>query len=168
MPNDPAPIPAQPQALAPLAAERQRMAYVLSACPVQEFPERYVEFVARASAVIDAAKELLAMVKERGLEHALEHGEFVVADTLHYPGFDKDTKETDPRLTFEELLRATGGDLDQVKACLKAGAFKHGACKAILDKAAYARCFTTIVKPDLKTGKPKKKLQSTSLTFNRS
>jgi hypothetical protein len=27
MPNDAAPIPAQPQALAPLAAERQRMAY---------------------------------------------------------------------------------------------------------------------------------------------
>jgi hypothetical protein len=153
--------------LAPLAAERQRMAYRLAACPPAEKPEALAEAWARLRAIEEARREIKQMVDEAALDHIREHGEFEIGDLRYYEAVDRDTRDADPRMTFEGLLAATGGDLDAVKECLASGAFKPGACRKVLDKD-FERYFTVTEKPDVRTGKPKKKLQSTSLTFNRS
>jgi hypothetical protein len=48
--------------LAPLAAERQRMAYALAACPVQDKPERLAEAWARLRAFREALAEIKQLV----------------------------------------------------------------------------------------------------------
>jgi hypothetical protein len=166
MPNDPAPIPAQPQALAPLAAERQRMAYRLAACPKEDMPEVYVTLLGQADAIIAAAQELKRMVKAAGLEHVEHHGEFVVGDTRFYKTIDKTDKPRDvPRMTYKALAAKAGGDEDAVLECLAADAFKPGACRKLLGDE-YHLHFKTEIKYEVATGKPRKVIGTKSLTFN--
>jgi hypothetical protein len=160
MPNDPAPIPAQP-----LAAERDRLARLINNCPAERMPELYVEAKQRVRAIRDALKDIDAMGEEAGLEHAQTHGAFEIGDTRYYPGMEIKTKDRDPVTTAKAILEAA--DLDTLLDCLSATAFKQGAVKKI-EGLNFNELFEITVEPDLKTGKPRKKLHSTSLTFNRS
>jgi hypothetical protein len=152
--------------LAPLAAERQRMAYRLAACPPAEKPEALAEAWARLRAIEEARREIKQLVDEAALEHIREHGEFEIGDLRYFEGVDRDTRDADPRMTFEGLMLATGGDLDALKECLASGAFKPGACRKVLGDD-FERYFTTTVKQDVKTGRARKVIGTTSLTWSK-
>jgi hypothetical protein len=149
----------------PLAAERDRLARLIAACPPEAMPELYVEAKQRVRAIRDALKDIDAMVEEAGLERAATHGPFTVGDIRHWAGLEIKTKDRDPVTTAKAILEAA--DLDTLLDCLSATAFKQGTVKKI-EGLNFNELFEITVVPDLKTGKPKKTLHSTSLTFNRS
>lgn len=100
----------------------------------------------------DAA--LIAWIEANG---AIESG-----DTRYYVGPQKDTKCNDQPATLAVLLELGGPDA--AGKCLASGAFKLTPCRELLAEQFDAH-FTTTEKPDLKTGKPVKKLHAVNERF---
>ena len=126
------------------------------------------EFVTSAN-LIAAMAARLAEVKRQYEEAAIEWlnangGSLECGEIRWYTGVDKVTKCVDQRETLGALLRAADGDLDSLAGCLAAGAFKPGAARQVLD-TDYDRYFTTTEKPDLKTGKPSKRLKQMNTAY---
>ena len=89
-----------------------------------------------------------------------EHGEVECGDVRWYVGQETARYVTDPKALMEDILTETGGDLGSLVACLSSQPFKPGACRTVLGNRM-DRHFKTETKPDLKTGKPLKRLKKT-------
>ena len=84
--------------------------------------------------------------------------DIVVGDVRYYAGVYKTTKCTNPTGLLDALLTTTGGDMDRVCKTFASNAFKHGACRDILEPDKYDELFVTEERPQLKEGKPVKQV----------
>lgn len=123
-------------------------------------------------ASIDLLASLKSRVKEIDANHKAAllawlqyHGELEVGETRYYVGSEKHTKCNNNRTAIEAILTTCGGDVDSLASCISANGLKPGACKLVLGDDGFASHFTTIVMPDVKTGKPKRKVLTASTRF---
>jgi hypothetical protein len=159
--NDHAPIPTQP-----LAAERSRLQWLLANTKAKDKPEIYVLCKQRISSLRQQLSDMAEEVEAFGLDHIRECGPFEVGDTRHYEKTDKQEKDRDPTTTFHALLAAADGDLAVATACLASDAIKAGAAKKVLGPD-FAKHFETRIKYVVATGRPRKVIGTTSLTWSK-
>lgn len=126
-----------------------------------------------AKAAQEAAAEVVRRVKSALVQWIEANRDIEVGDVRYYVGVEKKTKPLiPPPAMFRRLAELLGGDEEATLACLASAAFKHGEVKGRLAEslgeqadAIYAELFETIEELELKTGKPKKSLQSVNKKF---
>lgn len=138
-----------------------------------------IEIVEAGEALLDqvvAALDLIACLKrwvkqvDQRLEAAViewinKNGEIVIGDIRYYVGTQSHTKCNDIKNAVEAVLRAVGGDVDGLVACIASDGLKPGATRETVGEDAFNRLFTKIVMPDLKTGRPLERLQRIDTKF---
>lgn len=133
-------------------------------------PAASVDEIAEALTVVESfkhiAKELEVELKRRMLEHVEENGPVKIGTIRYYAGSNRTVKCRDSGVTLEALLKATGGDVEQIAKLFASQPFKHGACRDVLGDE-WAKCFETADATVLKEGKPVKELQTADVRFNR-
>ena len=101
-------------------------------------------------------REIDDLLTEQLLAWMGQNGDLVVSEDVRlYPGTKKTTRCNDVRACLEALIDASHGELDQVAGCLASSAWKHGACRIVLDEK-WDRHFTETVEADVLTGKPRR------------
>lgn len=128
-------------------------------------PDQVAAVLVRADGYIRRALDLKKQLEAALLEYVQERGPIEIGTVRYYAGTKKTTKCKDVASCLESLLTACGGDLGLVAQALAAQPVKHGAASKILGDADYVRLFETVEEPDLKDGKPLKKLQRTDTRF---
>jgi hypothetical protein len=121
-----------------------------------------MEFVA---ALKEATRLLSERVESKAIEWIGQNGEIEVGEVRYYVAPNRTTKCKDLGRTLEAMLKATGGDFAETVRCLSTGAFKPGACRELLPEDEFVDLFETVETPDLKEGKPKKRLQKVNERF---
>lgn len=111
----------------------------------------------------EIAAELSRQAEAGAIAWIDAHGPITEGELRWYVGTNRTHKCRDVRGTLAALLEATGGDLDRVAECLSSSAWKPGAAKAVLPDAD--AWFETVETPDLKTGKPERRLQKADANF---
>ena len=104
----------------------------------------------------DAA--LLAWLQAHG-------GSLTIGDTRYYVGSDSTNKCRDNEATAGAMLAACNGDLALFAQALSANAFKVSVCKTALGEDGFKAHFDKIIKQDVKTGKPVRKVLTTDQRF---
>lgn len=118
---------------------------------------------------VSMAKELKARLDDEVFVPWLMHnGDLEVGDTRFYAATDKTTKLDKPmRAAIEELMEATGGDMDRFCELLSSSAIKHGACKKVLDENKWREMFRVEESQKVEEGKPKRRVQEINQKFIR-
>lgn len=110
-------------------------------------------------------RQVKAAWEQKMIEHINRCGPVECGDVRYYVGVDRETKCADPAATTQACLEASQGDLSAFVGVLASGAFRHGACRKLLPPDVFDTLFVTTEKPDLKTGKPERKLQRADQRF---
>lgn len=120
--------------------------------------------------VVDRLKALTRELAEKSETAVVEwlktNGDLEVGEVRYYAGVSKTTKCRDHDGTIQAILAAAGGDLGKVAQCLGANAWKTGACRELLPADEYEGLFEVVESADLRTGKPKVKVQKFDGRFN--
>jgi len=104
--------------------------------------------VEELAAALDASDWLLGraklidrLVRQIAINWIDRNGEFDIGP-LHYSvGYTSTVKCLDVPQTGHAVLRASGGDLEQIFAVMVAQPFKHGSVRACIEPAMYQRLF---------------------------
>lgn len=114
-------------------------------------------------------RQLAADLEEGLIYWILVNGrDLVIGDKRWYVGVEHKSKCLDVSGTLETLLDVTAGDMAQVAGALIANPFKPAHTKGLIaDPKRAAKLFESWTVPDLKTGKPRKRLQQADRRFSR-
>lgn len=126
--------------------------------------EVVAEAIGKVDALMRFARELRANCDRVVLEWVLLNGPLTVGDVKYYAGFRKVTKCQDNAAAVELLLTETGGDVQQLAACIASDGLKPGACREVLGPR-FGEVFTTEERPELREGKPVKGLLKANTKF---
>lgn len=97
-------------------------------------PEEVLILYEQAAFMAQQLKALRDELKDAMVEYIREHGEINAGNSVRYVvGTEKRTKCRDRKALLHALLEACGGDLDRLGECLASDAFKHGACRKVLE-----------------------------------
>ena len=113
-------------------------------------------------------EQRFAAFKAQFLNSALDwcvmNGDLTVGAIRYYAGDRRVTKLRDGMKAhaLDAILDAVDGDMDHLAELLAAQPIKHGAASKVLSPAVFAELFETIEKPELRDGKPVKRLMSTN------
>jgi len=110
-------------------------------------------------------RELGHLMEAAAIDWIKAHGDITVGEMRYYVGTTTHSKSTDHKATVDAILRAAGGDLDQLAECISSDGLKSGACKKLLGETVFHTKFSTVVMSDLKTGKPLRKLKKSNDNF---
>lgn len=94
-----------------------------------------------------------------------QHGDLERGPVRYYAGATKTNKVKDNDAMLRALLTATGGDVEAIGRCLASGAWKVSAAREILPADEYEVLVEVVESMDIKTGKPKVKVQRFDSTF---
>jgi len=94
-----------------------------------------------------------------------QHGDLTRGEVRYYAGATKTNKVRDNDAMLRALLTATGGDVDAIGKCLASGAWKVSAVRELLPADELEVLVEVVEAMDLKTGKPKVKVQKFDPTF---
>ena len=87
-------------------------------------------------------------------------GRQTIGETDYWAGYTKKTTCTDKHGTINAILEHRLGDILAICDYLQAQPFRYGAVRELIGDEAFDDLFRTENKTDLKTGKPKKRVQS--------
>jgi hypothetical protein len=88
------------------------------------------------------------------------NGRQTIGETDYWAGFTKKTTCTDKPGTVNAILEHRLGDILAICDYLQSQPFRYGAVRELIGDEAFDNLFRTENKTDLKTGKPKKRVQS--------
>jgi hypothetical protein len=112
------------------------------------------------SKFVSTVKKLAELGAIQFIKEQCPTGDFIESGIRYYVGKEKTTKCKDVGAFLEKMLVV--GDVEAIKSMLASGAWKHGAAEQELHRLnlddIYREFFETKEVPDLKTGKPKHKL----------
>lgn len=144
-----------------LAEIRSRVVLLSPDAPV----DAVADVLTRLEYAAKYLREMRSQAEERILEYVTENGPVEIGDVKYYAGTEKKTVCRDTRGAAEAVLDATAGDLDTFCQQLSAQPFKYGALKLLLGQERWAKFFDVVETPDLKTGKPERKLLSVNQKY---
>lgn len=123
--------------------------------------EQVLEALVRVQWLKRVAKDLETQAEEAILFWLVANGVpgFTLGETYYYAGTKKTTRARDNRKVLEVVVSKLFGDLDGVADQLQAQPWKHGAVKTVIGEELFGELFEVREEPDLKTGKPVKRLQ---------
>jgi hypothetical protein len=127
--------------------------------------EQIADNLGKLKALAERARELKRQFDEQLLEYIEANGDVTIGEVRYYAGYEKETKCVDVGGVILHLLDAVVGDYDALAGFLCANPIKHGAVKKTLSPEVYDRLFVTSLKPDLKEGKPVKKVLAVKPEF---
>jgi hypothetical protein len=127
--------------------------------------EQIADNLGKLKALAERARELKRQFDEQLLEYIEANGDVTIGEVRYYAGYEKETKCVDVSSALLSLLDATGGSLRYLADTLSSQPIKHGAAKKLLSPAVYDELFVTSLKPDLKEGKPVKKVLAVKPEF---
>jgi hypothetical protein len=127
--------------------------------------EAVLEAMDRVAALKEQTRLLAELLEARVIAWIETNGDIENGDVRYYVGPNKTTRCNDLRATLTALLDACGGDMQEVCRHLSTSAFKPGACRETLAESDYAELFITAETPDLKEGKPKRRVQKFDARF---
>jgi hypothetical protein len=127
--------------------------------------EALADVLGRLEQLKRRVREADALLKAQVLEWVTVNGPVTIGETRYWAGHRKVTTCPDQAAAVTALLAATGGDLDAVAGCLAADALKPGACRAALPPGEFDRLFRVEERPELRAGKPARRLMSCNTQF---
>lgn len=150
-----------------LTAIREVLNGEIAALGIDSNPADILTLRNRLAFFVTMAKELKARLDDEVFVQWLIHnGDLEVGDTRFYAATDKTTKLDKPmRAAIEELMEATGGDMDRFCELLSSSAIKHGACKKVLDENKWREMFRVEESQKVEEGKPKRRVQEINQKF---
>lgn len=83
-----------------------------------------------------------------------KNGEISVGTVRYYIGTSHTTKCVDNLGAMRAVLKAVGGDDEDMARFMVSGAFKPGACREVIPGDEYADLFRTTTRTELREGKP--------------
>jgi hypothetical protein len=120
--------------------------------------------------LIRRAKEVKDELESRMVEKIQAHGEFVIGEVRYYVGNPKKVKCQSNADTLNAMLAYCGGDVERLSDCLASDAWKYGTVRTLLEEAGksevYDLLFETTTEPELKEGKPLKRLMKHNPAFS--
>jgi len=128
-------------------------------------PDQMAAAITFIEALKARTRELDKQMEQAAIAWLQFHGDLTIGENRYYVGTVKHTKCINPKATIEALLVAADGALDGIEQCLVSQPFKAGATRTILGDSVFDSQFETIVMPDLKTGKPLRKVQKSNPKF---
>jgi hypothetical protein len=119
--------------------------------------------------VVARLKELTRELAEKS-EAAIvpwlqQHGEIERGEVRYYAGASKSAKVKDNDAMLKAVLYAAAGDIEQIAKCLASGAWKVSAVRELVPPDEFEVLVEVVESVDLKTGKPKVKVQKLDPTF---
>jgi hypothetical protein len=135
-------------------------------------PSTSVEVIAEVMDRVDAfgrrARQVKDALESAMIEHITATGNDVtIGDRRYYVGVDRSTKCVSNEECTDSVFSAVGWDVKQFAACLAANAFKASSVRSVLPEGEYLRLFETTEKPELREGKPSRKLKSLDVRYVR-
>jgi hypothetical protein len=127
--------------------------------------EQIADNLGKLKALAERARELKRQFDEQLLEYIEANGDVTIGEVRYYAGYEKETKCVNVPGALTSLMIHAGGDVEVFCGALAANAIKHGAAKKILPPDEYDLYFVTSLKPDLKEGKPVKKVLAVKPEF---
>jgi hypothetical protein len=127
--------------------------------------EQIADNLGRLKALAERARELKKQFDEQLLEYIEANGDVTIGEVRYYAGYEKETKCVDVPGALSCLLFLCGGEMEEFAGVLSANAIKHGAAKKYMLPEMYEKHFVTSMKPDLKEGKPVKKVLAVKPEF---
>lgn len=113
--------------------------------------------------VVDRLKQITRDLTEQSEKAVIDwigqNGELTCGDVRYYVATNKSTKCTDKERAVTAILSASGGDIAALARCMSSDSLKPGACRELLPPDEFDGLFETREVPDLKTGKPRVRLQ---------
>lgn len=119
-------------------------------------PDQVCEVWTRVENAKAAARELGQLLEGAIIEWIEANGDLTIGDQRYYVGTERKVTCTDNAGTMDAVLFAGGGEEAALLECLSSQPWKHGAVRGLIGDDDFNRLFKTEVRPDLKTGKPKK------------
>ena len=112
-------------------------------------------------------RELDAQIEAAVIQWINQNGDIEVGDIRYYVGTEKTTKCIDPRRTLEAVFDAVGADFDSFLGTLVSQPFKPATTRTIVGDDVADSLFVTSTQEDVKTGKPRKRLQVSNEKFGK-
>lgn len=133
-------------------------------------PPQVVGQVRNAVAFVgEEARRLKRLLDDRLREIMEETGRDIVLNesVRLYLGVPKEYVPRDLAAVMSAVLDAAGGDMAGVTSCLASGCWKAGAVRSLLDDPdRFASLFETVEKPEVRDGKPLRKVLVADDRFN--
>jgi hypothetical protein len=127
--------------------------------------EQIADNLGKLKALAERARELKRQFDEQLLEYIEANGDVTIGEVRYYAGYEKQTKCVDVPGALNALLYSSSGSMDALSGFLCSDPIKHGAASKALKPEEYEEFFVTSMKPDLKTGKPVKKVLAVKPEF---
>jgi hypothetical protein len=127
--------------------------------------EQIADNLGKLKALAERARELKKQFDEQLLEYIEANGDVTIGEVRYYAGYEKETKCVNVAGAMLALLHEVGGDMEVACSHLSSSPLKHGAVKKVLPPEMYDQFFVTSLKPDLKEGKPVKKVLAVKPEF---
>lgn len=119
--------------------------------------------------VVARLKELTRELAEKSEEAIVpwlqRNGDIERGEVRYYAAATKTNKVRDNDGMLKAVLSATGGDVEAIAKCLASGAWKVSAVRELIPADEYEVLVEVVESVDLKTGKPKVKVQKFDATF---
>ena len=88
------------------------------------------------------------------------NGRQTIGETDYWAGYTKKITCTDKAGTINAILEHRLGDILAICDYLQSQPFRYGAVRELIGDEAFDKLFSTVDRPDVKTGKPRKRVQS--------
>ena len=112
-------------------------------------------------------RELDGQIEAAVIRWINQNGEIEVGDVRYYVGTEKTTKCVDPRRAIEAIFDAVGADFDSFLSTLVSQPFKPATTRTVVGDDVADSLFVTSTQEDVKTGKPRKRLQVVDSRFSK-
>lgn len=133
-------------------------------CPVDSI----AELLDRVSYVKQKIRHVDALLEDKMLCIIEERGDITVGTIRFYEGEKNTTKANSNAEVFDRVLQLSGGDLDiAFRDYMAASPFKYSAIKAAIPKHEFNALFTVTAVPELREGKPVRRLMKFDSRFSR-
>lgn len=128
---------------------------------------KIADALGKMQALRSRVKEYTELLEAEMIAYIEQHGEFEIGDIRYYAGDKKKVEQSEPtELLYHLLWEAEDGDENAVFQYLRSKPFKHGAIEKN-HPGVFAACFTVSREPEVREGKPRKRLLSASKKFGR-
>jgi hypothetical protein len=136
--------------------------------PIDAEPDAIAELLNRTAFIKEAIKRIADSLEQRILERVQQHGDLTIGTVRYYAGTAKRTEPRDPGQVLDAILQLAGGDTAAAaRDFLGSSAFKYGAIKQAAGEQRFAELFEVIEVPELREGKPVKRLLKVDERFTK-
>lgn len=128
-------------------------------------PEQVAEVIEKVDFVAAQVRQIKKILEEQLIDWINANGDLQIGHKRYYVGPYKRYRARDQMRIADVVLSLTQGDLQSFVEYLSASAFKPGMVKKAVGLNEFDELYETVIRDDVKTGKPKKGVHTVDTRF---